>query len=78
MPIYEYQDKNTGEVISKMIKLADVDQFKADNPHLERYYSRAPLTISGTKSAMQMAGTEWNDHMKRIKSGSGKENSIDT
>ena len=76
--MYEYKDKNTGEITNVLVKLADVDKFNEDNPNLVRSYSKAPLVISGTKSAMTMAGSGWNDHMKRIKSGSGKDNSIET
>jgi len=36
MPTYEFFNKDTGQVEDHIIKLADLEKFKQDNPHLEK------------------------------------------
>lgn len=76
MPIYEFRNTKTDEVHTEMLKISQLDEYKAKNPDIKQIHTRAPTTISGTKSASQLAGGEWNDHMKRIKESSGKGNTI--
>lgn len=78
MPVYEFRNKETEEVIDVMLKLSEYDNFIKENPHLERHYSTAPGLTSGHKTARQLAGTEWNDHLSRIKKTSGRDNTIKT
>jgi predicted nucleic acid-binding Zn ribbon protein len=77
MPTYTFKDENTGEVFDKFMKISELDTFREENPHLKNII-HAPELISGGKSARSMAGSEWNDHMKSIKKGAGKDNTINT
>lgn len=77
MPTYTFKDTNTGEVFDKFLKISELDEYSESNPHLEKVIS-APNLISGVKSARQIAGTEWNNHLDRIKKGSGRGNTIKT
>jgi len=77
MPTYTFKDTNTGEVFDKFLKISELDEYSESNPHLEKVIS-APNLISGVKSARQMAGSEWNNHLERIKKGSGRGNTIKT
>ena len=43
MPTYTFRDKETGEKTEHLIRLADYDQFKEDNPHLERVIEGASI-----------------------------------
>jgi hypothetical protein len=78
MPVYEFRNKDTQEVSEVVLKISEYDSYLKDNPQLERYYSSAPGLTSGHKTARQLAGTEWNDHLKRIKKSSGRDNNIKT
>ena len=78
MPIYEFKDNETNEVHDVMLKISEYDQYIKDNPNMTRVYTKAPALSSGQKTARQIAGTEWNDHLKRIKANSGKNNTINT
>ena len=42
MPTYEFVNTKTKKIEEHVMSIAAYDQFKADNPHLERYYSDAP------------------------------------
>jgi predicted nucleic acid-binding Zn ribbon protein len=77
MPTYTFKDENTGEVFDKFMKISELDTFREENPHLKNII-HAPELISGGKSAHAMAGSEWNDHLNRMKKGSGKDATIKT
>jgi predicted nucleic acid-binding Zn ribbon protein len=78
MPIYTFRNTVTGEEFDKLVKFSELDEYHATNPNLVKIITSAPSLISGTKSTMSVAGSEWNDHLSRIKKGSGKENKINT
>ena len=35
MPTYNFQDKETGEILEKVMKISEKDTFLKDNPHLK-------------------------------------------
>ena len=78
MPIYEFKNNETDEVTEVTLKISEYDQYIKDNPNMTRVYTKAPALTSGHKSARQLAGSDWNDHLKRIKANSGKDNTIKT
>jgi hypothetical protein len=50
VPTYEFVNKKTGKIEEHMMSVSAYDKFKAENPHLERYYSDAPMfSYTGTK-----------------------------
>lgn len=77
MPTYTFKNTDTGEVFDKFLKISELDEYSESNPHLEKVI-HAPNLISGVKSARQIAGSEWNNHLDRIKKGSGRDNTIKT
>lgn len=42
MPTYEFRNKQTGEVTEHIMRMSALDEFKANNPHLEQTITRAP------------------------------------
>lgn len=42
MPTYNFIDKNTGEVIEQMMKIAEREEFLKDNPNYEPIFLKAP------------------------------------
>ena len=69
MPLYEYRNKDTGEVITKMVKIADREQFLKDNPDLEPMISAPKIATSDSGGALKQAGDGWKEVQSRIKSG---------
>ena len=45
---------------------------------VEQTLTKAPSLVSDSKTAMRRAGSEWNDRLKQIKKGSGRDNTIKT
>lgn len=67
MPTYEFLNKKTKKIEEHMMSIAAYDQFKADNPHLERYYSDAPLfSYSGTKDFNGKTDNTFKEVMSKI------------
>ena len=51
MPTYEFVNKKTKKIEEHFMSISAYDQFKADNPHLERYYSGAPMLMHHTTAS---------------------------
>ena len=75
MPTYVFRNKETDEIVEYEMKMSELDQFKEDNPNLQ--IQLQPLSaISDHKSTLTRAGSDWQDHLKRMKKGSGQGNTI--
>lgn len=67
MPIYEFVNTKTKKVEEYSMSVSAYDQFKADNPHLERYYSEAPMfSYSGAKDFNTKTDNTWKEVMSKI------------
>ncbi len=68
MPTYEFVNTKTGKVEEHIISISAYDSFKADNPHLERYYSEAPLFSysGGGDFSGKKTDNTWKEVMHKI------------
>lgn len=57
MPVYQFLNKETSEVEEHTMSYKVLDQFKEDNPHLERYFSIEGLAGLGDGLRMSTPGT---------------------
>lgn len=57
MPVYQFLNKNSNEVEEHTMSYKVLDQFKEDNPHLERYFSIEGLAGLGDGIRMNTPGT---------------------
>lgn len=71
MPVYTFKDKNTEEIIEKKVSLSEYDDFKKDNPHLERYYGSAPQLVTHTGNIVNKTPDSWKSHLKSISKAAG-------
>ena len=56
MPNYDFMNKNTGTIEDHKMSYTVLDQFKLDNPHLERYFCAKDLPIMSDASRMSVPG----------------------
>jgi hypothetical protein len=56
MPTYTFKNNNTGEIEEYTMRIAELDKFKEDNPHLERSFSREDLPGLGDGMRMSVPG----------------------
>ena len=66
MPIYDFQNIETGEVEEHMMSFTKLDQFKKDNPLLKQVILKAAATIGGHISVHENKDGGFNDLMSRI------------
>ena len=38
MPNYDFKNTETGEIIEVCMSIHDLDKYKEENPHMERYF----------------------------------------
>ena len=75
MPVYTVKNKETEEVVDINCPYAELEEFLRENQEWTRLL-RMPATISGSVSTLRQAGGDWQDMLKKIKKGSGKDNTI--
>jgi hypothetical protein len=56
VPIYQFLNKESGEVEEFVMSHSKLDEFKESNPHLERYFSPETLPGFGDGIRMNVAG----------------------
>jgi hypothetical protein len=68
MPTYEFVNTKTIKIEEHTMSVSAYDSFKAENPHLERYYSDAPLfSYSGTGDMTgKKTDNTWKEVMHKI------------
>lgn len=76
MPIYKFKEKENGEITEVSLRISELDQYKEDNPNLQQVIDYTPNMVTNVKSPLTMAGSGWKDHLKNIKSKSGRGNTI--
>jgi hypothetical protein len=54
--IYTFLNKNTGEIEEHTMRLAEYDEFKENNPHLERYFTPDGIPGLGDGQRMSVPG----------------------
>lgn len=67
MPLYDFRDLTSGEVYTKMMSIADMEEYVKDK-NIQQVLS-APKFISGTQSVVSKAGDGWKEVQDKIKSG---------
>ena len=66
MPLYDFRNKETGEVITKMMSIASREDFLKENPDLEQVILSAPPLATSGMSIERKAGSEWGDVLKNV------------
>jgi hypothetical protein len=54
--IYTFLNKNTNEIEEHTMRLAEYDEFKQNNPHLERYFTVDGIPGLGDGQRMSVPG----------------------
>lgn len=75
MPVYTFKDKETQEHFEVNMPLEEFKAFLQGNPEYTQVF-KMPATVSGRISTHRLAGQGWQDILKKVKSNSGKKNTI--
>jgi len=74
MPTYTFKVKDTDEQFDVVLKISQLDEFKADHPNLEQVISAQPTV----RSRDQKPDSGFRDVLKSIKKASGRNNTVNT
>lgn len=78
MPTYTFVNKETGDEHDEFFtSWSAKDAFLEENPHLKQKLT-APRTVSQVGSTLSRTSDGWKEVLKKVKKGSGKENTINT
>ena len=61
MPTYQFLNKNTNEVEEHKMSYTKLDEFKEQNPHLERHFTIEGFPGFGDAMRMSVPGTKTSD-----------------
>jgi hypothetical protein len=56
MPSYDFMNKNTGEIEEHRMSYTVLDEFKANNPHLEQHHSAHNLPVMSDGARLSVPG----------------------
>ena len=76
MPTYNFRNNETGEEIELQMKIAELDDYKNNNPHMTQFLTGAP-SLSYNPAGLGVKGTmktddNFNSLLKHIKKGNSK------
>jgi len=77
MPIYVYQNDETGELEEHSHRISEMDSFLEENPHLTRKIQSSGF-IRGTGVGKSKPDEGFRDVLKSIKKASGRGSTIET
>ena len=66
MPTYNFQDKETGEILEKVMKISEKDTFLKDNPHLKSVILDVNIVAGQGLSGNIKNDAGWKENMARI------------
>lgn len=65
MPTYIFRDKNTGEQFEKLMKISELDSFRAENPHLETII-QAPMVCDPVRVGARKTDSGFKEVLQKI------------
>lgn len=68
MPTYSFRDINTGEIIEHVMRISQLDEFKAANPHLEMHITGSPGLSDPARLGLVKPAAGFRDLLKNMKS----------
>lgn len=75
MPTYRFKNTETDEEFEIFLKISELDEYKKNNPSHQQLLG-TPGMISQHGMTITKAGSEWQDHLKRIHKNSGRHSKI--
>lgn len=65
MPTYDFKDTNTGEVFTKVMKIAEKEDYLKENPHIESVMS-APILIDPVRLGVRKPDAGFKEVLQKI------------
>lgn len=65
MPLYDFKDTETGEIITKLMSISSREEFLESNPNMVGVITTAPSLVSGV-GLKDKTDSGWKDNLSRI------------
>lgn len=78
MASYTFYDTKTDKEFDIQMPISELDDYKAQNPHLEQRIKTAPSIADPTRMGLRKPDAGFRDVLKRIKKASGRNNTVNT
>jgi len=66
MPLYEFRNKETGEVFEKMMSISSKEDYLKENPNIESVITSAPPTIDSVRLGVRKTDQGFKEVLQRI------------
>lgn len=66
MPVYTFINKSTNEVFDVVLKIAELDQYKVDNPQFERHFDTAPMLGDPVRLGLRKPDAGFKEVLQKI------------
>ncbi len=74
MPNYTFKNTNTNETFDVSMRIAELDQYKLDNPHLSQLIVRAPSIGDAHRMGLIKPDDGFRDVLRNVKHHHKKDN----
>lgn len=78
MPKYIFKNKESGVMMEKSLRISELDTWKSENPEWIQQITAPTILYGSRRDNLSRAGDGWNDLLGKVKSGSGRNNTIKT
>ncbi len=63
MPEYEFRNTKTKRIVQKTMKIAEMEEYLRDNPHMERYFGTAPALV---RAPLIKVDSGWKEVLRKV------------
>lgn len=66
MPSYDFENEDTGEIVSLIMSVKELDDYKKNNPQMKQKIFSAPKMVRGTLHPGDNKDEGWKENLARI------------
>ena len=65
-PLYDFEDRETGEIVTEVMKYSEKEQYLLDNPHLKSVIMSAPAICDSVRIGVKKVDPGFKEILSRI------------
>lgn len=66
MPVYDFRNKDTGEIFERVMKISEKEQYLSENPNIEMYFKVAPGMADSVRIGVRKADNGFKEVLQKI------------
>lgn len=76
MPLYNFHNKDTGEVTEQFMSISSMEQYLVDNPNVEIHHSGAPAIGDTVRLGLKKTPESFRHLLKNISKRAGRRSTV--